>query len=31
VLLKPGDVMEGTISGPLEGLATQRNSCHAEA
>jgi 2-keto-4-pentenoate hydratase/2-oxohepta-3-ene-1,7-dioic acid hydratase in catechol pathway len=31
VLLKPGDVMEGTISGPLEGLGTQRNSCHAEA
>jgi 2,4-didehydro-3-deoxy-L-rhamnonate hydrolase len=31
VLLKPGDVIEGTISGPLEGLGTQRNTCHAEA
>jgi 2,4-didehydro-3-deoxy-L-rhamnonate hydrolase len=31
VLLKPGDVVEGTISGPLEGLGTQRNTCHAEA
>src|ERR1700689_2003153 len=31
VLLKPGDVMEGTISGPLQGLGTQRNTCHAEA
>jgi NAD(P)-dependent dehydrogenase (short-subunit alcohol dehydrogenase family) len=30
VLLKPGDVMEGSISGPLESLATQRNHCHAE-
>ena len=30
VLLKLGDVMEGTISGPLEGLGTQRNTCHAE-
>jgi 2-keto-4-pentenoate hydratase/2-oxohepta-3-ene-1,7-dioic acid hydratase in catechol pathway len=31
VLLKPGDVVEGTITGPLEGLGTQRNICHAEA
>jgi 2-keto-4-pentenoate hydratase/2-oxohepta-3-ene-1,7-dioic acid hydratase in catechol pathway len=31
VLLKPGDVLEGTITGPLEGLGTQRNTCHAEA
>jgi len=31
VLLKPGDVMEGTISGPLEGLGTQRNPCRTEA
>jgi len=30
VLLKPGDVMEGSISGPLESLGTQRNHCHAE-
>jgi len=30
VLLKPGDVVEGTITGPLEGLGTQRNTCHAE-
>lgn len=30
VLLKAGDVMEGTISGPLEGLGTQRNACIAE-
>lgn len=31
VLLKAGDVMEGTISGPLEGLGTQRNVCQPEA
>jgi 2-keto-4-pentenoate hydratase/2-oxohepta-3-ene-1,7-dioic acid hydratase in catechol pathway len=31
VLLKPGDVMEGTTSGPPEGLGTHRNTCHAEA
>jgi len=30
VLLKPGDVMEGCISGPLESLGTQRNACMAE-
>lgn len=30
VLLKAGDVMEGTISGPLEGLGTQRNTCQPE-
>jgi 2-keto-4-pentenoate hydratase/2-oxohepta-3-ene-1,7-dioic acid hydratase in catechol pathway len=30
VMLKPGDVMEGTITGPLEGLGTQRNACIAE-
>src|SRR3984885_8053985 len=30
VLLKPGDVMEGTVTGPLAGLGTQRNSCAAE-
>jgi len=27
VLLKAGDVMEGTITGPLAGLGTQRNVC----
>jgi 2-keto-4-pentenoate hydratase/2-oxohepta-3-ene-1,7-dioic acid hydratase in catechol pathway len=31
VLLKAGDVMEGTITGPYEGLGMQRNTCHAEA
>jgi 2,4-didehydro-3-deoxy-L-rhamnonate hydrolase len=31
VLLKPGDVMEGTVTGPLAGLGTQRNTCAAEA
>jgi 2-keto-4-pentenoate hydratase/2-oxohepta-3-ene-1,7-dioic acid hydratase in catechol pathway len=30
VLLKPGDVMEGTITGALESLGTQRNVCSAE-
>jgi 2-keto-4-pentenoate hydratase/2-oxohepta-3-ene-1,7-dioic acid hydratase in catechol pathway len=30
VLLKAGDVMEGSIRGPLENLGTQRNTCHAE-
>lgn len=30
VMLKPGDVMEGTITGPLESLGTQRNPCIAE-
>ncbi|HEY3808679.1 MAG TPA: fumarylacetoacetate hydrolase family protein [Steroidobacteraceae bacterium] len=30
VLLKAGDVMEGSIGGPLESLGTQRNTCHAE-
>lgn len=31
VLLKPGDVIEGTITGALESLGTQRNPCAAEA
>ena len=31
VYLKPGDVMEGTVTGPLAGLGTQRNTCAAEA
>ncbi|MFT3904946.1 MAG: fumarylacetoacetate hydrolase family protein [Steroidobacteraceae bacterium] len=30
VLLKAGDVMEGTITGPVEGLGTQRNACVPE-
>jgi 2,4-didehydro-3-deoxy-L-rhamnonate hydrolase len=30
VLLKAGDVIEGTITGPLESLGTQRNLCAAE-
>jgi 2-keto-4-pentenoate hydratase/2-oxohepta-3-ene-1,7-dioic acid hydratase in catechol pathway len=30
VLLKADDVLEGTISGPLESLGTQRNRCVAE-
>jgi 2-keto-4-pentenoate hydratase/2-oxohepta-3-ene-1,7-dioic acid hydratase in catechol pathway len=31
VLLKAGDVIEGTITGQLESLGTQRNPCAAEA
>ena len=31
VLLKAGDVMEGSITGPLAGLGTQRNVCAAES
>jgi 2-keto-4-pentenoate hydratase/2-oxohepta-3-ene-1,7-dioic acid hydratase in catechol pathway len=30
VLLKPGDVMEGTITGAQVDLGTQRNRCAAE-
>jgi 2-keto-4-pentenoate hydratase/2-oxohepta-3-ene-1,7-dioic acid hydratase in catechol pathway len=30
VALKAGDVMEGTITGPLASLGTQRNACAAE-
>jgi 2-keto-4-pentenoate hydratase/2-oxohepta-3-ene-1,7-dioic acid hydratase in catechol pathway len=30
VFLKAGDVIEGTITGPLHGLGTQRNLCVAE-
>ena len=31
VLLKAGDVVEGTITGPFESLGTQRNRCVPEA
>jgi len=31
VLLKAGDVIEGSITGPLQGLGTQRNRCVPEA
>ena len=31
VLLKPGDTMEGSITGPLASLGTQRNACAAES
>jgi len=30
VMLKTGDVMDGTITGPLESLGTQRNTCVPE-
>jgi 2-keto-4-pentenoate hydratase/2-oxohepta-3-ene-1,7-dioic acid hydratase in catechol pathway len=30
VLLKPGDLIEGTVTGPLGSLGTQRNRCAAE-